>query len=231
MPLLGQAAMLLSFDIVPEAIAEHDEWHTHEHLPERLAIPGFRRGTRWVALRGGPRYFVMYEVERLETLASDAYLQRLNHPSAWTSKMMPAYRGMSRGLCRVAGSFGLGLGQAGLLLRFRPAADAEPMLRQWLLTQALPALASRPGLVSAHLFEAALQAEMTNEQRIRGADAGVDRVVFVTGYSADALAGLMQADLGADVLERHGAEAVTAGLYAMHATLTDREVGSPALAP
>jgi hypothetical protein len=29
MPLLGQAAMLLSFDIVQDAIPEHDEWHTH----------------------------------------------------------------------------------------------------------------------------------------------------------------------------------------------------------
>ncbi len=46
MPLLGQAAMLLSFDIAAEAIAEHDDWHTHEHLPERLAIPGFLRGMR-----------------------------------------------------------------------------------------------------------------------------------------------------------------------------------------
>ena len=41
MPLLGQAAMLLSFDMAPEANAEHDDWHTHENLPERLAIPGF----------------------------------------------------------------------------------------------------------------------------------------------------------------------------------------------
>jgi hypothetical protein len=51
MPLLGQAAMLLTFDIVEEAIPEHDDWHTHEHLPERLSIPGFLRGTRWVSRR------------------------------------------------------------------------------------------------------------------------------------------------------------------------------------
>ena len=33
MPVLGSAAMLLSFDIEADAIAEHDRWHTHEHLP------------------------------------------------------------------------------------------------------------------------------------------------------------------------------------------------------
>ena len=33
MPLLGSAAMLLSFDVEADAIEEHDRWHTHEHLP------------------------------------------------------------------------------------------------------------------------------------------------------------------------------------------------------
>lgn len=66
MPLLGSAAMLLGFDVVPEAMAEHDRRHTHEHMPERLSIPGFLRGTRWCALRGAPHYMVLYEVESLE---------------------------------------------------------------------------------------------------------------------------------------------------------------------
>jgi hypothetical protein len=74
MPLLGPAAMLLSFDVLPQATAEHDHWHTHEHLPERLSIPGFLRGTRWVALRGRPRYLVLYEVAGLQTLTSPPYL-------------------------------------------------------------------------------------------------------------------------------------------------------------
>ena len=102
--LLGPAAMLLQFDVAPEAIPEHDDWHTHEHLPERLSIPGFLRGTRWAAARGAPRYCVVYEVESLATLSSKPYLERLNSPSAWTQKMMPHYRGMSRGFCTVAGS-------------------------------------------------------------------------------------------------------------------------------
>lgn len=91
--------MLLSFDIVKEAVTEHDDWHTHEHLPERLSIPGFLRGTRWTALQAPSSYFVLYEVDSLNVLASAAYLERLNHPSPWTQKMMPHYRGMTRGRC------------------------------------------------------------------------------------------------------------------------------------
>ena len=222
MPLLGKAAMLLSFDIVQEAISEHDDWHTHEHLPERLSIPGFLRGTRWIALQGQPRYFVIYEVEQLATLTSSAYLERLNNPSPWTSKMMPQYRGMTRGFCSVAGSFGLGMGHAGLSIRFNPT-ESAPALRHWLLQDILPSLPSRPGIGSVHLFEGALTPAMTNEQRLRGADAGVDWALLATGYSEEVLASLAHVGLGNAQLEQHGATGVHAATYRMDYSIIRQE--------
>ncbi len=224
MPLLGQAAMLLSFDVAQEAIPEHDDWHTHEHLPERLAIPGFMRGTRWVARGDGLRYFVLYEVAELATLTSAVYLERLNNPSPWTSKMMPHYRGMTRGLCTVSASFGLGVGCVGLLIRFKPVAGMEPTFRAWLQDDALPQLPSKAGVGSVHWLEGAATPAMTNEQRIRGADTGVDWALLVTGYDADALTALTHGDLGQEQLEQRGAVGVVSGLYGMHYALTDREV-------
>jgi hypothetical protein len=184
MPLLGSAAMLLSFDIEAGAIEEHDRWHTHEHLPERLSIPGFLRGTRWIATGGGPRYMVLYEVESLDTLSSEPYLTRLNNPTPWTQKMMPHYRGMTRGLCNVAGSFGFGQGGSAALIRF----NAEENVDRLLLDEALPAIPTTPGLGSAHLLRGAQAAAMTNEQRIRGADRGIDSALVVTGYDDGAVA-------------------------------------------
>jgi hypothetical protein len=224
MSLLGKAAMLLSFDVVEDAIPEHDDWHTHEHLPERLSIPGFVRGTRWVSLDGKPRYFVMYEVDQLATLQSEAYLERLNNPSPWTSKMLPNYRGMTRGLCSVSCSLGAGMGQIGLLIRFKPEPGLESSLRTWLINDTLPQLPSRRGLGSAHLFEGALTPHMTKEQRIRGADTGVDWALFVTGYGEHALAGLMQSDLSRTQIEEHGGTEVSVAMYRMHYMLTDRDV-------
>ncbi|MEO8674235.1 MAG: hypothetical protein ABI569_01570 [Casimicrobiaceae bacterium] len=218
--------MLLSFDIAQEAIPEHDDWHTHEHLPERLSIPGFLRGTRWVALRGQPRYFVMYEVKELATLTSEAYLERLNHPSPWTSKMMPHYRGMTRGFCSVTGSFGFGIGLVGLSLRFKPATGAESSLRMRLLEDILPRLPSRPGIGSVHLFEGVLAPEVTNEQRIRGVDAGIDWALLLTGYSEDALTRLLHADLDLGQLTQHGAQGVLDAMYRLEYLLTDREVNA-----
>ena len=190
MPLLGSAAMLLVFDIAPEAISEHDEWHSHEHLPERLSIPGFLRGSRWVAARGTPRYLVVYEVADIAVLTSDAYLARLNNPTLWTTRMMPHYRGMGRGLCSVSGSFGLGVGHYARLVRFAPNADAAERMRNRLLVDLLPRLPAQRGICSAHLLERAATPAMTNEQRIRGADAGVDWAILVTGYEEAAIANL-----------------------------------------
>ena len=141
------------------------------------------------------------------------------------AKIMPHYRGMARGFCSVTRSFGLGLGHAGPLVRFKPAAGNESSLRDWLL-QDLARLPSTSGIGSAHLFEAALTPQMTNEQRIRGADAGFDWALLVTGYSQDALAQLMQAGLRSAKLERHGATGVLAALYRMDYALTEREAGA-----
>ena len=143
--------MLLSFDVEAGAIEEHDRWHTHEHLPERLSIPGFRRGTRWIATEGGPRYLVLYEVESLCTLASEAYLARLNNPTPWTTKMMPHYRGMNRGLCAVLGSFGFGQGGVAALIRFAAEASPSAPLKRWLLDEALPPFPKCLAL-AAHTF-------------------------------------------------------------------------------
>ena len=61
MSLLGNGAMVVWCDST--APDDHDDWHSHEHLSERLSVPGFRRGRRGVATDGEPRYVVIYEVD------------------------------------------------------------------------------------------------------------------------------------------------------------------------
>lgn len=225
--------MLLSFDVDTAAIAEHDHWHSFEHLPERLAIPGFLRGTRWVAVEGGPRYLVLYEVESLATLNSAAYLERLNAPTPWTARMMTRYAGMRRGLCSVVCSEGFGLGRLALLVRLRPS-QGDGGTHAWLCGQLLPELRMRPGLSSAHLLQGAATPAMTNEQRIRGADATVDSALVVTAHDELALKQVADGLLGAAGLPRQGAADIAAATYTLHHSLTRAEVAGgahPADAP
>jgi hypothetical protein len=224
MPLLGSAAMLLSFDVEADAIEEHDRWHTHEHLPERLSIPGFHRGTRWIAADGGPRYMVLYEVESIGTLASEAYLARLNNPTPWTARMMPHYRGMNRGLCAVLGSFGFGQGGTAALIRFTPEAKHGAALTRWLLEEALQAVPKMPGLGSAHLLQAAQTAAMTNEQRIRGADRALDSALVVTGYDGNAVAACAKELCAAGGLPERGAGELSCATYRWTYSLARAEI-------
>jgi hypothetical protein len=84
----------------------------------------------------------------------------------------------------------------------------------------------RPGLGSVHLLQAELAAPMTNEQRLRGADGGVDRALLVTGYRQDAVAALAAAELDGRRLEAEGAAGATVALYRTDYTLVAADVGS-----
>lgn len=221
-----RAAMLLSFDVATQAQPEHDDWHSHEHLPERLSIPGFLRGSRWRSLAGAPAYLVLYEVAELGVLSSPAYLDRLNHPSPWTTKIMPSYRGMRRGLCEIVARAGHGLGGFGLLLRFGVEAHGETPLRDWLAAEVMPALPADTGLVGALLLRSGLSADLTVEQRIRGPDAAVDWALLVTGFSPTHVEQLSSGLLAASALERRGAREVASATYQMVHCLGDRDVGT-----
>ena len=49
MSLLGQAVVAIWNDVAPEGREQFYEWHNHEHMPERVGIPGFLRGRRYHA--------------------------------------------------------------------------------------------------------------------------------------------------------------------------------------
>ena len=181
--MLGRAAVAIWCDVSTEMREEFDDWHAHEHMPERLSIPGFLRGSRWVAADGGSGYFILYEVESPAILSGAAYLERLNNPTPWSRKMMPHHRNMVRGLCRVEASRGRALGQALATVRL----SEKPRLPD----------PSRRGLVAAHVLRnIAHGAAETTEQKRRGGDAAPDRVALVVGYSFEAVAAARQELVG-----------------------------------
>ena len=170
--MLGNAAVAMWWDVAPEVRAEWEEWHSSEHMPERLAIPGFLRGTRWAAISGEPSYFVLYEVTGLDTITGGAYLGRLNHPTPWSRKMMPHHRNMVRSLCLVREGYGGGIPTVMATVRLSGSIE----------------LPRGKGLTSAHLLESQPMPAQTTEQKIRGGDASADWVLLVGGYDAQAVA-------------------------------------------
>jgi hypothetical protein len=186
--MLGQAAVAIWCDVAPAARDEFDDWHAHEHMPERLAIPGFLRGSRWVTADGA--YFMLYEAQTADTVTTGPYLERLNDPTPWSRKMMPQHRNMVRSVCRVHCAFGAGLGRALLTVRFSPQPGSEERLEAWLAAELLPGLPSQKGLLAAQLLRniASPAAAQTTEQKLRGSDAAADWIVLVSGYDVEAVA-------------------------------------------
>jgi hypothetical protein len=209
MGLLGGGVVLVWCDIAAEAADEHERWHSYEHIPERLAVPGYLRVRRGISQEPDvPRIFVLYEVRDLDVVTSPAYLERLNNPSAWTSRMMRSVKRLNRTPCRIAGSAGAGIGAQMATIRLTPDPAAESRLRHWLASTALPEIARQPGIVGAHLLEADAVARgpNTREQVLRGQrDEAANWVIVLEGFDRQAVREVPAALLSAEQLSRHGA--------------------------
>ena len=88
MALAGKGAIIIWNDIAPEGRDEFYEWHIREHIPERLGIPGFLRGARYIAIspQTRPEFLTLYEIADASVATSAAYLARLNAPTEWTKR-------------------------------------------------------------------------------------------------------------------------------------------------
>jgi len=196
MSLLGAAALAMWWDVDRDPRAEFEHWHSHEHFPERMGIPGFCRATRWRSASDGSGVFVMYELENYEVLSSPAYLARLNAPSPWSTKMMPHHRNMVRTQCRVLHTLGGAVARHALTVRLSPVsgAAAEPLRRE--LGSLMAQFSGRAGLTGAHLLKHEPPAiATTTEQRIRGHDQEADWVLVVHGYDVAALEAVATTEL------------------------------------
>jgi hypothetical protein len=224
MGLLGGGVLAIWNDVAPGGEAEFNHWHIREHLAERVGVPGFLRGRRYVALSGRPTYFTLYETETVDTLASPAYHARLNDPTPWTRRMIPLFRNGKRSACRVSASLGAGVGGIVATLDVGPAAGHDDELRTWLVSTALPAAIDRPGLVGAHLCEsdAGVSAVRAEEKRLRDQPDTLARwVILLEGLDPSVVDSVYGDLFNPDALGRRGAAPdVTIASYRLQYGLT-----------
>ena len=137
------AFLALWNDIERGREAEYDDWHTREHVPERVSAPGFRTGLRYVD-RDHPvhRYFTLYEVDDMAAFHTAEYRDLLQNPTPWSASMRPSFRNFLRVTCEAR--MQVGYGRGGVLAVLRLAEDAETAGR-------LRGLAAMPGIVATRL--------------------------------------------------------------------------------
>jgi hypothetical protein len=75
---------------MPEPLEDDfNRWYNEEHLPERMAIPGFLSGARYEAVKGGPKHLAYYELESAAVLETPAYKKVQANPTEWTKRSGP----------------------------------------------------------------------------------------------------------------------------------------------
>ena len=73
----GRAIYLVYTDLADDKYDEaFNAWYDTRHLPQLKAIPGILDAARYVAVKGGPKYLAVYELENAEVIQSDAFVNR-----------------------------------------------------------------------------------------------------------------------------------------------------------
>jgi hypothetical protein len=219
MSLLGRAVVAIWNDILPKGRANFIEWHNRQHIPERVGIKGFLRGRRYIARRGTPEYFTLYEAEDEAVLSGPEYLERLNNPTPWTREATQPFRNTVRGVCGT--SFSTGSGDGGLLATIR--FGAEPGKEDELagrLKLMLADISQMPAISGAHLCVADGKASAIETQERKGREVGVpDWIVLIEGSWASTIDDAVDR-LTASSLISFGAQgAVESGVYGLEFSL------------
>ena len=205
--LAGEGVVAIWNGITPEGREEFYAWHMREHMQERVGIPGFRRGRRFIAVDKitHPEFFTLYETDTPQVVQGQDYANRLNAPTPWTKSATAAFRDTFRSLARVIESRGPGMGGVMLTVRFSIAEPAR-------LLAALRAAAEAPRVCGAHLCAADRAASAVRTAETQGRtdiQAPPSEFIMLEATDADALATL----LPDTALLAAGAENIVRGTY------------------
>lgn len=159
MEALSRLVYIVTADVEPEWEEDFNRWYDEEHVPALLKVPGYRSGTRWVAVEGEPKYMAFWEIDSMEAYLSKEHDEAVNTP--WTERGAPhrtiqmsfyeqifPFDGMLPGA-----SWGEPVG-AVLVNRIDVAPQDERDFNDWYNQEHQPALCRVPGAIAARRFRA-----------------------------------------------------------------------------
>lgn len=189
--LAGEAVIAIWNGIAPDARDAFYAWHINEHMPERVGIPGFRRGRRYIAADAAtrPEFFTLYELDTMQVAQGTDYANRLNDPTPWTRAVTVRFQDTARALSRVLISQGPGAGGAILTIRldFPPGALGQ-------VRSLVAAASGAPRVCGVHLCEGDAEASAVRTVETKGRtdiQEPPNRFVMIEATDAAALSPLL----------------------------------------
>ena len=179
MTLLGKGALLNWGGVLPKHDLDYNLWHSLEHMPERMSVKGFLRAFRCVGLKGtndNDKYFMMYDVKSKDILSSKQYLNRLNNPTDWTSKILSKYVYPSRAICEVIKTKSVANGLCGFFVTKRCLSQKNDIKNFYNISDDIM---SQNGIFSIHCFQSDREISQikTKEKVIRSFQGNEDEII------------------------------------------------------
>ena len=179
MALLGKGALLNWGGVLPKHDLDYNLWHSLEHMPERMSVKGFLRAFRCVGLKGtneNDKYFMMYDVKSKNILSSKQYLNRLNNPTDWTSKILSKYVYPSRAICEVIKTKSLTNGLSGFFVTIRYLSQNNDIKNFYNISDEIM---KQNGIFSIHCFQSDREISLikTKEKVIRSFQGNKDEII------------------------------------------------------
>jgi hypothetical protein len=153
---MTKALLMAAVDFSNVDEQDFHAWQDQEHIPERLAVPGFINGQRWVGADNPKISVNTYDLENLAVLESAPYLAfAYDNASAWTKRLSPSFRRLMRSTANQLApgdAIQPDGAQALLFNAMNIPAEHDADFNAWYLQEHLPALSKIPGVLSGRFF-------------------------------------------------------------------------------
>jgi hypothetical protein len=148
--------LITAFNYAKASEDEFHDWYDLEHIPQRLAIPGFIRAERWLGAEDARLAAATYELENIDVLKSVPYLAISGENlSPWSKRLI----GMAERIARfdaiqILPGRELGPPDADgmLIVAMNVLSEAEEEFNAWYDEEHIPLLKTVPGVLSARRF-------------------------------------------------------------------------------
>ncbi len=105
MRLRGTAFLALWNGVAPEALGAYEDWHSREHVPERLTVPGILAAWRYRDADPAKHdFFTLYDLADVAVLEGVPYQRLVSQPTPASLAMRPKLTGLTRIVCRLDAS-------------------------------------------------------------------------------------------------------------------------------
>lgn len=160
---MAKGLLIASFDFAGAQADEFHDWYDLEHIPERVAVPGFGACERWIGDQKPSYSVATYDLDETGVLRDGPYKAIAGaNLSVWSKRVTAKCQRLLRfeGTQITPGDASAPSGAGGLLLNaMNVAPEGEDDFNAWYDEEHLPALTAVPGTLSARRYKSDVEGE------------------------------------------------------------------------